>query len=99
MKSSTRCLYATAMGKDGVLEIENNFIPMKINSMAVRRAAKVRVEKLTIEPNDCFRLRALAEVLFRGAPVITRTADSIGKMDVIDSAYRAFGTEAHCRTP
>ncbi len=99
IKSPTHCICATAIGKDGVFEIENNFIPMKVNSLAVRRAAKVRVENLTTEPNDCFRLRALVEMLFRVAPVTTRTADSIGNMDVIDSAYRAFGTAAHSRTP
>ena len=38
-----------------------------------------------------FQLRALADVLLRGAPVVTNLDDAIANMDVIDAAYLAAG--------
>jgi predicted dehydrogenase len=98
MKSPQQFIYATVTGEDAVLEIENPFIPMKGNSLTVRRGSDVRTEKLTTEPSYLFQLRAVADVLLRGAPVLTDTADAIANMDVIDAAYRAAGLEPHSPT-
>jgi predicted dehydrogenase len=98
MQSPTQYIYATITGEDGVLEIENPFIPMKGNSLTVRAGSDVRVEKLTTEPSYLFQLRALTDVLLRGAPILTDTADAIANMDVIDAAYRAAGLEPHSPT-
>ncbi|HEX4058686.1 MAG TPA: Gfo/Idh/MocA family oxidoreductase [Galbitalea sp.] len=98
MQSPTQFLYATVTGEDGVLEIENPFIPMKGNSLTVRSGSDVRTEKFTTEPSYLFQLRAVADVLLRGAPVLTDTADAIANMDVIDAAYRAAGLEPHSPT-
>jgi predicted dehydrogenase len=98
MQSPTRYNYATITGEDGVLEIENPFIPMKGNSLTVRVGSDVRTEKLTTEPSYLFQLRAVADVLLRGAPVLTDTAGAIANMDVIDAAYRAAGLEPHSPT-
>ena len=95
MKSPTQYIYATITGEDGVLEVENPFIPMKGNSLTVRRGSDVRVENLTTEPSYLFQLRAVTDVLLRGAPILTNQADSIGNMDVIDAAYRAAGMQPH----
>jgi predicted dehydrogenase len=95
MKSPTQYIYATITGEDGVLEVENPFVPMKGNSLTLRRGADVRVENATTEPSYVFQLRALADVLLRGAPVLTNQADSISNMDVIDAAYRAAGMQPH----
>jgi predicted dehydrogenase len=98
MQSPTQFIYATVTGEDGVLEIENPFIPMKGNSLTVRSGSDVRTETTTTEPSYLFQLRAVTDVLLRGAPVITDTADAIANMDVIDATYRAAGLEPHSPT-
>ncbi|MEJ1229685.1 MAG: Gfo/Idh/MocA family oxidoreductase [Galbitalea sp.] len=91
MQSPTPYVYATVVGEDAVLEIENAFIPMRGNSLTVRGAGGTRRETVTTEPSYVFQLRSLADVLLRGAPVLTPPADSIANMEVIDAAYRAAG--------
>ena len=98
MQSPTQFIYATVKGEDGILEIQNPFIPMKGNSLTVRAGGDVRTEKLTTEPSYLFQLRAVTDVLLRGAPILTDTADAIANMDVIDAAYRAAGLEPHSPT-
>lgn len=98
MKSPMQYIYATVTGENGVLEIENPFIPMKGNSLTVRVGSNERVEKLTTEPSYLFQLRSVADVLLRGAPILTDVPDAIGNMDVIDAAYRAAGLSVHSPT-
>ena len=93
MTSPAQYIYATVTGENGVLEIENPFVPQKGNSLTVRVGSNLRTEKTTTKPSYLFQLRAVTEVLLRQAPILTDTADAIGNMVVIDAAYRAAGIE------
>jgi predicted dehydrogenase len=91
MQSPESYIYARFVGEDGVLEVENPFIPQDGNKLTVTVAGKARTETVTTEPSYNFQLRAVADVLLRGAPVVTDLDDAIRNMEVIDAAYLAAG--------
>jgi predicted dehydrogenase len=93
MQSPTPYIYAKFVGEDGVLEVENPFIPMRGNSLRIESGGTSRTETTTTDPSYLFQLRALADVLLRGAPIVTDLDDAIRNMDVIDSAYLAAGMQ------
>jgi predicted dehydrogenase len=91
MQSPESYIYSRFVGEDGELEVENPFIPQRGNKLTITSGGKTRTESTTTEPSYNFQLRALADVLLRGAPVVTNLNDAIGNMDVIDAAYLAAG--------
>jgi predicted dehydrogenase len=91
MQSPESYVYAKFVGEDGELEIENPFIPSQGNELTVRSNGTTRTESPTIEPSYNFQLRALADAILRGGPVITDIDDAIKNMEVIDAAYVAAG--------
>jgi predicted dehydrogenase len=91
MQSPEPYIYARFVGEDGELEVESPFIPQQGNKLTVTSGGRVRTESATTEPSYNFQLRALADVLLRGAPVLTDLDDAINNMIVIDAAYTAAG--------
>ncbi|MDQ1545955.1 MAG: hypothetical protein QOH69_859 [Actinomycetota bacterium] len=91
MQSPESYIYARFVGEDGELEIENPFIPMKGNKLTITAGGTSRSETATTEPSYNFQLRALADVLLRGAPVMTDLDGAVKNMAVIDAAYLAAG--------
>jgi predicted dehydrogenase len=91
MQSPESYIYARFVGEDGELEIENPFIPMRGNKLTITSGGTSRSETATTEPSYNFQLRALADVLLRGAPVITDLDGAVKNMAVIDAAYLAAG--------
>jgi hypothetical protein len=91
MQSPESYIYARFVGEDGELEIENPFIPMKGNKLTITAGGTSRSETATTEPSYNFQLRALADVLLRGAPVVTDLDGAVKNMAVIDAAYLAAG--------
>ncbi len=91
MQSPESYVYAKFVGEDGELEVENAFIPMRGNKLTIKAGGETRSETTTTEPSYNFQLRALADVLLRGAPVVTDLDGAVKNMDVIDAAYLAAG--------
>jgi hypothetical protein len=91
MQSPESYIYAKFIGEDGELEIENPFIPMRGNQLTITSRGASRSETATTEPSYNFQLRALADVLLRGAPVVTDLDGAVKNMEVIDAAYLAAG--------
>jgi predicted dehydrogenase len=84
-------IYAKFVGEDGELEVENPFIPANGNSLKITSGGETRTENPTTEPSYNFQLRALADAVLRGGPVLTGLESAIQNMDVIDAAYLAAG--------
>jgi predicted dehydrogenase len=97
MQSPEPYVYARFVGEDGELAVENPFIPQRGSKLTITSGGTTRTETPTTEPSYNFQLRALADVLLRGAPVVTDVDDAIKNMTVIDAAYVA--TELEPRQP
>ena len=93
MQSPESYIYAKFVGEDGELEVENPFIPQRGNTLTIRTGGKTRTETTTTEASYNFQLRALADSVLRGAPVVTDLDGAIKNMEVIDAAYVAAGME------
>jgi predicted dehydrogenase len=93
MQSPEHYVYARFTGEDGELEVHHPFIPQHGNSLTIRTGKTTRTETATTEPTYVFQLRALADAMLRGAPVLTSVDDAIANMEVIDAAYLAAGME------
>jgi predicted dehydrogenase len=91
MQSPVSYIYAKFVGDGGELEVKNPFIPQLGNELTIRSGGKTRTETATTEPSYNFQLRALTDVLLRGAPVVTDLDGAIKNMEVIDAAYLASG--------
>jgi predicted dehydrogenase len=91
MQSPESYVYAKFVGEEGELEVTNPFIPQDGNSLTIRSGGKTRTETTTTESSYNFQLRALADVLLRGTPVVTDLDGAVKNMDVIDAAYLAAG--------
>jgi predicted dehydrogenase len=93
MQSPEPYIYARFVGEDGELEVENPFIPMRGNQLTITSGGSSRTETTTTEPSYNFQLRAVVDVLLRGAAVVTDLDGAVKNMDVIDAAYLAAGME------
>jgi predicted dehydrogenase len=91
MQSPESYIYSRFIGEDGELEVENSFIPMRGNKLTITSGGATRTETTTTEASYNFQLRALTDVLLRGARVVTNLDDAINNMVVIDAAYLAAG--------
>ena len=81
------------VGSKGELKVMNATAPQVFHRVKVRTAEGTRRERFTREPTYSFQLRAFADAVLRGAPVVTDTEDSVANMRVIDAVYRAAGME------
>jgi predicted dehydrogenase len=93
MQSPESYVYAKFVGEDGELEVKNPFIPQDGNVLTIRSGGTSRTETTTTEASYNFQLRAFADVILRGAPILTDLDDAIKNMDVIDASYLAAGMD------
>ncbi|MEO6116946.1 MAG: Gfo/Idh/MocA family oxidoreductase [Pseudolysinimonas sp.] len=91
MHSAERDVSALIVGTRGELAVQNPFLPQEGNSLTLTVGQTSYVEHATTETTFEFQLRALADAVLRGAPVVTDTADAIANMTVIDAGYAAAG--------
>ncbi len=91
MQSKEPYIYARFVGEEGELAVENPFIPMNGNRLTITSGGTTRTETTTTDPSYLFQLRAVTDVLLRGAPVVTGLEDAVANMVVIDAAYQAAG--------
>jgi predicted dehydrogenase len=91
MQSPESYIYAKFIGEEGELEVANPFIPQDGNTLTIRSGGTTRSETTTTEASYNFQLRAVANALLHGGPILTDVDDAIRNMDVIDAAYLAAG--------
>jgi predicted dehydrogenase len=78
-------------GDQGELTVLNPTQPHLFNRVTVRALAGTTKERVRGGPTYEYQLRAFADAVLRGGPVLTPPADSIATMRVIDAAYEAAG--------
>jgi predicted dehydrogenase len=59
--------------------------------LTTRTASGTRHEKVDGEHTYTYQLRAFAEAVLHGGPVLTSAEDAVVTMDLIDDVYRAAG--------
>ncbi|QMU71895.1 Gfo/Idh/MocA family protein [Streptacidiphilus sp. P02-A3a] len=82
---------ATVRGDRGELRVVNYLAPQLWNRLTVRTRGGVRRERVHGGPTYGYQLRAFAEAVLRGGPVLTPAADAVVTMGLIDDIYRAAG--------
>lgn len=89
---------ATIAGDAGMLTVSRPFLPQLGTEIVVTTGAGERREPVSEETSYAFQLRAFADAVLRGAPVLTGPVESIALMGLIDDAYRAAGLEPRHRS-
>jgi predicted dehydrogenase len=82
---------ARAVGERGEMRAFNYLAPHIFNLLTVRTAAGVRRERVRGESTYTYQLRAFANAVLRGEPVLTTPEDAVANMHQIDAVYRAAG--------
>ena len=82
---------ARVRGDKGELRVTNYLAPQLFNRLTVRTATGVRRERVRGGPTYTYQLRAFAEAVLNGGPVLTSAADAVVTMGLIDDIYRAAG--------
>jgi predicted dehydrogenase len=78
-------------GDQGVMTVLNPTQPHLFNRVTVRARGGTTKERVRGRPTYEYQLRAFADAVRRGGPVLTPPSDSIATMRVIDAAYEAAG--------
>jgi predicted dehydrogenase len=91
--SSLLRMHAVVTGENGELRVFNPFAPQFVHRLTVRTNGVRRVEHVSREPTYNFQLRAFADAVNGGPPVLTPPEDAIKNMAIIDDIYRAAGLE------
>jgi predicted dehydrogenase len=92
--SSILAMHAEVEGDGGSLRVLNPTSPQFGHRLRVQTAgAGKRIEHVTRRPTYDFQLRAFAEAVGRGTPILTPPEDAVKNMTVIDAVYRAAGME------
>ena len=85
-------------GDDGRLTVFNPTLPQLWNRLALRRRGeRTQAQRIRGKATYWYQLRAFADAVLDGGPVLTPPADSVANMVVIDDVYRAAGLPL--RTP
>jgi predicted dehydrogenase len=88
----SRASGARVTGSKGSLELENFTAPYRFNSLTWRTARRHRTEHVDLRPvTYAAQLRAFADAVLRGAPLLTGPADAVANMRLIDACYEAAG--------
>jgi predicted dehydrogenase len=88
----SRASGARVTGSKGSLELENFTAPHSSNTLVLRTARTHRTEHVAREPvTYAAQLRAFADAVLRGAPVLTGPDDAVANMRLIDACYAAAG--------
>jgi predicted dehydrogenase len=82
---------ARVRGDRGELRVVNYLAPQLFNRLTVRTATGVRRERVRGGPTYGYQLRAFADAVLGGGPVLTSAEDAVVTMGLIDDVYRAAG--------
>jgi predicted dehydrogenase len=87
-----RASSARVTGSQGSLELDNFTAPYRFNALTVRTPQRRHTEHVALDPvTYSAQLRAFADAVLRGGPVLTGASDAVANMRVIDACYRAAG--------
>lgn len=92
---SARLFRATAVvqGTAGKLHVSLPFLPHRFHRITVSQGEMTRHEQLEGQSTYYYQLRAFADAIRNGTPVLTSAHDAIANMRVIDAVYRAAGLQ------
>jgi predicted dehydrogenase len=82
---------ARAIGDQGELRVTNFVAPQTFHRLTVRTAQGKRSEHLQGDTTYTYQLRAFANAITQGTPILTGPAEALANMRVIDAIYRAAG--------
>ena len=82
---------ARVVGEQGELKVLNFLAPQYYNRLSVKTPAFSRHEKVRGDSSYTYQLRAFADAVLRGGPVLTPPEDAVTTMSLIDDVYRAAG--------
>jgi predicted dehydrogenase len=82
---------ARVVGDKGEMRVFNPVAPQVYHRLTVRTAEGKRVERLPGKSTYEHQLRAFADCVNRGTPVLTSAADGVANMRVIDRIYEKAG--------
>lgn len=89
--SSILSLGIKVVGERGEMKVRNPTMPQLFGKVTVKTGGAKRSEKAPGGATYGFQLRAFAEAVLRGGPVLTPPSDSIANMEVLDAIYTAAG--------
>jgi predicted dehydrogenase len=82
---------ARVVGDRGELRVFNPVLPQLYHRLSVRTAEGTRAERVPGRSTYEHQLRAFANSVLTGAPVLTSPEDAIANMSVIDRIYQSAG--------
>jgi predicted dehydrogenase len=83
---------ARVTGSRGWLELQNFSAPYRFNALVTHTSRGRRTEHVALQPvTYSAQLRAFADAVLRGQPVLTGPADAVANMRTIDACYQAAG--------
>jgi predicted dehydrogenase len=86
-------LSARVRAEAGELRIFNYVMPGGYHRLTVRSGEHTRRERVAGEATYTHQLRAFADAVLHGAPVLTDARDAIRTMSLIDQVYQAAGLQ------
>lgn len=91
---------ARVTGSKGVMDVTNFVMPQYWHRLTIRTADGRRIERVAKQPSSYgAQLRAFADAVLKGGPVLTDVADAVATMRVIDACYAAAGLPRREPTP
>jgi predicted dehydrogenase len=91
-------LSARVLCEAGELRVFNYLMPNAYHRLTVRSAAGRRRERVAGGATYTYQLRAFADAVLQGGPVLTDATDAVRTMSLIDDVYRAAGLEPRTGT-
>jgi predicted dehydrogenase len=87
---------ASAIGERGQMRVLNYLVPQVLSLLMVRttgsgQTRSTRWERIRGDTTYTYQLRAFADAVLHGEPVITTADDAVANMRQIDHVYRAAG--------
>jgi predicted dehydrogenase len=93
LSSSLLRIGVRVTGTEGEMRVLNFIAPHIYHRLTVRTSRGRRSEHLSGETTYTYQLRAFAQAITRGTPVLTDAHDAIANMRVIDEVYRRAGLQ------
>jgi predicted dehydrogenase len=75
------------------MSVLNYVAPQAYHRLTVKTAREHRTEHVAGDASYTYQLRAFAQAINEGTPVLTNASDAIANMRVIDSVYRKAGLQ------
>jgi predicted dehydrogenase len=85
------------IGEQGTMNVLNFIAPQFYNRLSVRTPKGHRTEHIAGDATYTYQLRAFAQAITQGTPVLTNPIEAIANMRVIDAVYRKAGLQPRGR--